>query len=44
VGEVAGTGPEPAREYDVEALARRYEEKYDRISFLKRDVRHVMHE
>jgi hypothetical protein len=46
VGEVAGAGAgrEPAREYDVEALARRYEEKYDRISFLKRDVRHVMHE
>ncbi len=46
VGEVAGAevGREPAREYDVEALARRYEEKYDRMSFLKRDVRHVMHE
>ncbi|HET8576565.1 MAG TPA: hypothetical protein VFO18_05670 [Methylomirabilota bacterium] len=43
VGAAAGSvGPVP--EYPIEALAAVYEAKYDRIRFLKHDLRHVMHE
>jgi hypothetical protein len=46
IGEVAQglvTG-QPVPENDVKSWARRYEQKYDRYSFLKRDARYVMHE
>ncbi len=46
IGEVgkAAAPAAPVPGFDVAALARRYEEKYDRYSFLKRDVRYVMHD
>lgn len=45
LGEVRAGGPTAARApcQDVASLAEAYERRYDRISFLKRDVRHVLH-
>ena len=46
IGEV-GHSPAAATElrtYDVEPLAQRYEERYDWLAFLRRNVRYVMHD
>jgi hypothetical protein len=45
LGEIRAGGLTAARApcQDVAALARAYERRYDRISFLKRHVRHVLH-
>jgi len=42
IGVPTARGPIPA--YDVESMAREYERKYDRYSFLKRNARYVMHD
>ena len=45
MGEVKKNGipVEMAEIYDVDPLADHYSEKYDRISFLKRNVKHILH-
>jgi hypothetical protein len=45
IGEIkpGGTPINEAKVYEVEPLADLYQEKYNRISFLKRNVRYLLH-